>query len=365
MRTLKHFATIILLLRDISATCRKDKVFAFPLLPQAAIGKAIQLRRTSMGFGDTTSLASPTAATLSLRHMPAEGDAKAIVLIQHGLAEHAARYAEFARLLASRGYHVYAHDHRGHGHTRAPDAEKGRFAWRNGTNLVVEDVMAIHRKATGAHPNLPVILFGHSMGGMIALATAIAHPDAFAGLAVWNTNLDHKLAVKAGILLLQAERALKGSDVPSRFGPKVSFEAWAKTIPNARTAFDWLNHDARSVAEYLADPLCGFPASVSLWLDIFTTIDRISRTDELARLPRNLPVNLVGGGQDPATDGGKAVRWLARRLKELGMTAVDTTIYDDMRHETLHELARQEAMKAFAAWTDGVVQNLVRMAQNV
>ena len=51
-----------------------------------------------------------------------------VVQINHGLAEHAARYARFADFLAARGFHVYAHDHRGHGATKAPDAPLGRFA---------------------------------------------------------------------------------------------------------------------------------------------------------------------------------------------------------------------------------------------
>jgi len=317
-----------------------------------------------MAFEDATRLASPTGATLSLRHQPAAGQAKAIILICHGLAEHSARYKPFAAFLASRGYHVYAHDHRGHGHTTAPGAERGRFAQKDGARLVLADVIAARDFAAAQHPDLPVILFGHSMGGMMAMATAEAYPNAFDALAVWNANLNPGLAGGAGVLLLKAERFFKGSDVPSRFGPKFTFETWAKSVPGARTPFDWLSRDARQVQAYIDDPLCGFSASVSLWLDVLTLAGESGKVAALSRLPKALPVHLVGGGHDPATDNGRAMAWLANRMKSLGMTAVDLTIHAEMRHETLNEIGREDAMKAFAAWADGVARRASRKPAN-
>jgi alpha-beta hydrolase superfamily lysophospholipase len=308
-----------------------------------------------MTFEDATPLASSTGATLNLRHQPAEGAAKAIVLICHGLVEHSARYRRFAALLAARGYHVYAHDHRGHGGTAAPGAELGRFARQDGPRLVVEDVVAVRNFAAGKHPGLPVILFGHSMGGMIATATAEAFPALFDGLAIWNAHLNPGLAGKAGMLLIKGERFFKGSDVPSRYGPKFTFETWAKSVGGARTPFDWLSRDAKEVEAYTNDPLCGFAASVSMWLDVLTIAGDSGRREALSRLQKALPVHIVGGGRDPATDSGRAMTWLARRMKSLGMTRVEFTIYDEMRHETLNEIGREDAMKAFVAWADGVV----------
>jgi alpha-beta hydrolase superfamily lysophospholipase len=310
-----------------------------------------------MTFEDATPLASPTGARLNLRRQPADGEAKGVLLICHGLAEHSGRYRRFAALLAARGYHVYAHDHRGHGGTTAPGAELGRFARHEGARLVLEDVVAVRNFAATEHPNLPVILFGHSMGGMIAMATAEAYPALFDSLAIWNAHLNPGLAGRAGLLLIKAERFFKGSDVPSLYGPKFTFEVWAKSVDGARTPFDWLSRDAAEVDAYASDPLCGFAASVSMWLDMLKLADGAGRKDALSRLPKTLPVNIVGGGRDPATDCGRAMTWLARRLKSLGMSKVELTIHEEMRHETLNEIGREDAMKAFVAWADGVVAN--------
>jgi alpha-beta hydrolase superfamily lysophospholipase len=147
---------------------------------------------------------------------------------------------------------------------------------------------------------------------------------------------------------------LKGSDVPSAILPKLTFGAWGRSIPNRRTEFDWLSHEPAEVDKYVADPLCGFDASVSLWLDIFALTFRAPHPSELAKLPRDLPIHLVGGGQDPATDNGKAVAWLANHLKRSGFSNISSQIYQDMRHETLNETGAATAIADFADWCDRV-----------
>jgi alpha-beta hydrolase superfamily lysophospholipase len=308
-----------------------------------------------MAFEQALALDSPSGARINLRHQPAEGKRRGLFLLSHGLAEHSLRYAAFARALAARGYAVYGFDHRGHGGTTAPDAPLGRFAQRHGEAKLLADLAAVRAHAAATHPDLPIILFGHSMGGMIAARAAETEPEAYAGLCVWNSHLNPGIAGRAGIALLKAERFFKGSDVPSRFGPAFTFDVWAKSVKNARTDFDWLSRDEAEVAKYRADPLCGFDCSVSLWIDLLGMALAGGLRENLARLPKGLPVNLVGGGQDPATDRGGAMSWLAARLNALDIKNVHLTIYPEMRHETLNEIGREQAMTTLADWADNVV----------
>jgi alpha-beta hydrolase superfamily lysophospholipase len=311
-----------------------------------------------MKYQDATGLESPTGARLSLRHQPAENGARAIILLSHGLAEHSLRYQPFAIFLAARGYHVFGFDHRGHGLTTAPDAELGRFARREGEKEVLADLAFARSHAEARYPGLPVILFGHSMGGVIAARAAEQEPTAYAGLCIWNSKLNPGPAGQAGLFLLKAERFFKGSDVPSFLGPSLVLDQWAKAIPDARTEFDWLSRDESEVAQYITDPLCGFRCSVSLWIDLVAMSMRAGKISALARLPKTLPVNLVAGGADPATENGRAIEWLDKRLKSLGITNVHLTIYPEMRHETLKEFGREHAMAQLADWADGVVAGL-------
>lgn len=305
-------------------------------------------------FLETQRLAVPEAS-LAYHHAEAVAPARGILLISHGLAEHSKRYRTFAEAMAARGYHVYAHDHRGHGETTAPDAPIGRFARRGGVEKVIGDVIAMRAHAVSRHPGLPVILFGHSMGGLIALNASVTAPADFDAVAVWNSNFAVGLAGRAAQAILLAERMLKGSDVPSGLLPKLTFGAWGRSIPGRRTEFDWLSRIPGEVDKYVADPLCGFDASVSLWLDLFEMTFRAPQKVHLDRLARDMPIHLVGGGEDPATERGKAILWLSNHLKDRGFSRISTLIYQDMRHETLNEIGADQATAAFADWCDAVV----------
>ncbi|GEO83822.1 MULTISPECIES: alpha/beta hydrolase [Alphaproteobacteria] len=307
-----------------------------------------------MAFETSRRLVAVTGAELSYHHEVASGRARGIVVVCHGLAEHSRRYRRFAEALSSPGYHVFAHDHRGHGETTAVDAPIGRFARREGWKVVIADTLAMRDFAAEQYPGLPVILFGHSMGGLIALNTATDHPRAFDGLAVWNSNFHPGPAGRFAQGVLALERMLKGSDVPSLILPRATFLAWGRQIPNRRTDADWLSHDPAEVDAYVNDPLCGFDASVSLWSDVFTLTFRGATPEQLDRLPRNMPIHLVGGAEDPATEKARAMQWLGRRLAKAGFAAVTTRIYPGMRHETLNETGRNEATQDFIHWCDAV-----------
>lgn len=309
-----------------------------------------------MPFERQTKLASPTGALLNLYIEPAKDGGRAVVQINHGLAEHAARYARFARFLSGRGFHVYAHDHRGHGFTTAPDAPPGRFAGTGGKEKVIADVVAVHDLIAREHPGLPVIVFGHSMGGLIALNFLLAHSARVHAAAVWNANFSARLPGRAALAVLAWEKFRLGSDMPSRLLPKLTFQAWGKSIPGHRTLFDWLSRDEAEVDKYSADPLCGFPPSISMWRDVFGFIFAGADDRNFSSIRRDLPVMLVGGQKDPATDGGKAVEHLAGRMRRMGFSNLLSRIYADTRHESLNELNRNLIMEDFAAWAEKVTR---------
>ncbi|MEW6630898.1 MAG: alpha/beta hydrolase [Pseudomonadota bacterium] len=310
-----------------------------------------------MPFDKQTRLASPTGADLNLYAKHATGKPRAVVQINHGLAEHAARYARFADFLAPRGFHVYAHDHRGHGATSAPDAPLGRFADVDGIAKVIADVGAVHDLIAAGHPGLPVIAFGHSLGASIALNFVLRHSDRVHAAAIWNGNFSQGLLGKLALGILGWERMRLGSDVPSRLLPRLTFQAWGKAVPNHRTLFDWLSRDPVEVDKYIADPLCGWDASVSMWRDVVNMALNGGKDSSFAGVRRDLFVNLVGGEKDPASDYGKAVHHLARRMQAMGFSNLVSKVYAETRHESLNEINRDSVMNEFAAWADSVLKS--------
>ena len=125
----------------------------------AGTGAIMNETTDDLAFSRIQRLEAPSGASIAFRHQPsALATARGVLMICHGLVDHAGRYRRLADVMSKQGFEVYAHDHRGHGRTRAADAPLGRFGWKDGAEKVVADVMAMRRMAGERHPGLPVIL---------------------------------------------------------------------------------------------------------------------------------------------------------------------------------------------------------------
>ena len=194
-------------------------------------------------------------------------NARAVLCIQHGMSEHAARYARFQDALAGRGYASVAHDHRGHGRTDADNPVPLHFG-PGGWDAVVDDAAHVAREVRGRHPDAPLVAFGHSMGGIVAMNLVLAHGEMFAGAAIWNIGFRRGPLDLALRTLLRIERFRLGSDVPSPTVRKLTFGAFNRRFAPNRTEADWLSRDEVEVDAYVDDPLCGGPPTIGMWLAV-------------------------------------------------------------------------------------------------
>ncbi|GJL98308.1 MAG: lysophospholipase [Hyphobacterium sp.] len=298
---------------------------------------------------ETRTLESPTGAQLAIYERAANGDARGVLHVNHGLAEHAARYERFADALAIAGWTVVAHDHRGHGATTAADGGPRRYADEDGWSKVMDDVAAVNADIRNRNPGLPIIVFGHSMGGTIAMNYAMRHPDTISGCAVWNANIDKGAA---GLIRFVTGLGLTFSkpDKPAGLIDSLTFKAWDKRFKSDRAESGWLSRDLDEVDKYVADPLCGWTASWSLWSDFAEGINYAADDAHLKAIPKSLPVHLMGGTDDPATNGGKAMTALRKRLKRRKFKNVTCEVLTGFRHETINEIGREAVIERFAAW---------------
>ncbi len=111
------------------------------------------------------------------RWQPAEPPRR-LVLIVHGYAEYGARYEHVARVLVGQGAAVYAPDHIGHGRS------DGERALITDFEHVVDDLRTLVDIASDEHPSDPLVIIGHSMGGLLAARLAQRHPDLVSGLVL-------------------------------------------------------------------------------------------------------------------------------------------------------------------------------------
>jgi alpha-beta hydrolase superfamily lysophospholipase len=288
------------------------------------------------------------------RWLPDAGAGKAVVHIAHGLAEHAGRYERLAETLTERGYAVYANDHRGHGRTAGEPENVGHFAHACGWARILEDIEQITRQIKGEYPNHLVILFGHSMGSMVA--QHLATRGLFDAVDMSGANGNVGALIHVGKWITRFERWRLGRRGKSELLNRLSFDAFNKAFKPNRTAFDWLSRDEAEVDKYIADPMCGFLCSTQLWADLLDAIAEAAEPEFRARIPKQLPMYLFSGSRDEANEEGRGLTALAEYYRSIGMEKVSYRIFTQARHETLNEINRDEVTGHLADWFDAIVK---------
>ncbi len=303
----------------------------------------------------TFTLAASDGATLFVHAWRPESAVKAAVQIAHGLAEHGGRYARLAQALTEAGYAVYAGDHRGHGRTAPTPADLGFFAERDGWRRCVDDLATLHRRIAADHPARPVVLLGHSMGSFMAQQVISERGDELAGAVLSGSGGKPNALAAAGRLIARIERLRLGARGRSALLHAFSFGAFNKPFAPARTPFDWLSRDPAEVDKYIADPLCGFGATVQLWIDLLDALGDVTGARRQAGIPKRLPVRIISGSRDAVGADTKSVQQLLAAYRAAGLERVTHRFYPEARHELFNELNRDEVTRDLVVWLDGVV----------
>jgi alpha-beta hydrolase superfamily lysophospholipase len=328
----------------------------------AALAGAVGLATTGLvGCANTpAAIGAPPSGTFSFeatdkakifvrRWTPAQGPLRGVVQIAHGAAEHSLRYEEFATFLNSRGYVVYADDHRGHGQSRVRSGALGDEG-PDGWNHMVQDEKTLSDLIRKECPGLRLFLFGHSMGSMIAVDYMERYGASLDGVVLCGTsgvfaNADAviDIAQKAAAADPAAPSALLGQVF-------VSLNAQFTGKPGA----EWLSRDPAEVAKYLADPLNGFLFNNEFARDWFVGLRDTWSPQREAQIPKNLPIDVIAGTRDSVGANTETVKLMLARYQTLGLTRVSSRFYPDARHELLKELNRAEVMNDVAKWLDNL-----------
>ncbi|WP_040289144.1 alpha/beta hydrolase [Alicyclobacillus hesperidum] len=277
---------------------------------------------------------------------------RAVVQIAHGMAEHIARYHEFAQFLARQGIVVYGHDHRGHGQTGIADGLLGYFADHDGFETVVCDIEAVTRRIEHDHPGVPIVLFGHSMGSSLSLRYIQHHGRRLAGVILCGSGWFSSHTLMFASLLAAREVRKRGRRAPSALLHRLTFGGFNKAFRPNRTEMDWLSRDTAQVDEYLGDPLCGHVHTAGFFHDYFNGLQVLERSDQMDRIPKNLPVLLISGTRDPVGNFGRGVQRLQLALEQAGVVDIECKLYPDARHELLNELNREQVYADVCRWID-------------
>lgn len=276
-----------------------------------------------------------------------ETEPRRIVLLIHGMAEHASRYGRFGAALASAGSAVFAPHLRGH--DPADGDARGHFGdWRR----LLADIASVRDEATRRFPGRPLVLFGHSMGSFVAQNLLVERPGGVAAAVLSATDKPPAALRLFGLALASAERLRVGARGTSAVLQFLSFGSFNRPFRPARTEFDWLSSDPAEVDAYVADPACGFACDTASWRALLRAIGRVQSPAALGGLPAELPILMVAGTADPVARHGAGPQALAETYRRAGLRDVEVRLYAGGRHELLNDRIRDEVTADIAAWLE-------------
>lgn len=276
-------------------------------------------------------------------------DPKAVIVIAHGMAEHSGRYDHFARFLCENGFAVYMNDHAGHGRSAQI---KGHFADKDGWECVVKDLNALTDQAVERHPGLPVFLMGHSMGSFLSRSFIVRYGGRLAGCVICGT-MGANPGVPVGRAVAAAQIRLMGPRSSGRRISRLTSAGYNKRIENPVNSSAWLSTDDAVCKAFEADPLSNFPFTAAGYRDLFTGLSEISSPEWAQKVPKDLPVFLIAGDQDPVGNYGEGPKQVAGWLRAAGVHNVQLKLYTGMRHEVLNEIGKEEVYQDVLGWLEG------------
>ena len=279
-----------------------------------------------------------------------DAEPRAIVQIIHGIAEYIDRYDEFMSFLADNGIIAVGTDHLGHGKSIESEEQTGFFAYDNGWDYVVRDEEVLRLAMHENYPELPIIVFGHSMGSFMTRTLLIRYPDAFNAAIISGTGNQGAALVNGGLIMGNLVTGLKGAHHYSKFLNNLAFGSYNKIYDNPKTEYDWLSRDEANVQKYIDDPLCGFIPSCSLFRDMMTGVKFITNKKNLTAMNKDMPVYFMSGDMDPVGECGKGVQKAYNNFLEAGMKDVSIKLYPGGRHEMLNEINKDEVYTDILAW---------------
>ena len=248
-------------------------------------------------------------------------DPRAIIALVHGLGEHVGRYEHVAAHLNARAYAVLGFDQRGHGQSG------GKRGHASDYGTLLDDVQLLLREAELRYPAVPVVLYGHSLGGNLVLNYALRRQPRIQALVatspfIRETHPQSGMKVGLGKLMRHVYPSL--------------------TLPNGLDVRG-ISRDAAVVARYQADPLIHDKLSAAMG------IGTLEAADWLAKYTGHVPCPtlLVHGTADPITDPRATAAFAGRTRGDLTFLP-----FEGLYHETHNEPEQAQVLAAITDWLD-------------
>ena len=265
-----------------------------------------------------------------------EGSLKAVVQINHGLAEHSYRYVDFATFLCNKGFAVYLHDHPGHGKSVNERIPAGHLPWIGGWDLMLDVIHSINKTIRKKHPQVPVFIMGHSMGSLLSRYYNAAFPMYFKGMLLSGTTEPDTAKLRSLLSFIRINRIFRKQTYFHKILNGFFYKNYNSALKNSRTNLDWLSTNPLEVDKYINDPLCGFPLTLGFFKNLAQGSLQMIKTEKKLRFRKNFSTLIISGKDDPVGNFGKDPKLVEKKYVNQGFYRTKLILLEG-RHELLNE----------------------------
>lgn len=283
-----------------------------------------------------------------LEILPEKQSYKGIVQLVHGMSEYKERYIPFMEYLAEQGYVTVIHDHRGHGKSVLSVDDLG-YMYGGGAEALLMDIKTVNNDIRKKYPDLPLILFGHSMGSLAVRALAANYDDLMDMLIVCGSPSQNP-ARPLGTLIAKIEKAFWGERHRSQLIRFLTFGSFAMRFKEEKNPHAWVCSDPEVYRQYGESDLCGFTFSVDGYLTLFELLKQAYDIKHWNCKNSKMPVLFVAGEDDPCIGNPRRYAKAVKAMRKAGYADVRGKLYADMRHEILNEKNKEKVYHDVAAY---------------
>lgn len=272
-----------------------------------------------------------------------------VIQISHGMCEFKERYLSFMQFFTDKGYIVVCPDQRGHGNSVKKEEDRGYF-YETKAEGIIKDCAQITTEIKNKYPNLPITLFGHSMGSMIVRCYLQHYDTLIDKLIVCGSPSKNPLAF-LGITLTKIITLFKGERHRSKVLSYLSTGHGDKNFPGEDKGA-WLSRNKENVKAYRSDKRGNYRFTCNGFENLFRLMQK-TYTQKLYKVQNpNLPIHFVSGSDDAVMVSEKKFKDAVNSLREVGYQQVTYKLYEGMRHEVHNELEAESVLYDLLAFIE-------------
>jgi len=250
-----------------------------------------------------------------------QSEPRAAIALVHGLGEHSGRYQSVAAHFTQAGYIVHSFDLRGHGRTPGPRGHSPSI------DIMLQDIDFLLAKISQAYPDLPRFLYGHSLGGLLALNYALHYKTNLYGVIVTSPGLSTALHEQKTKIML--------ARILGTFLPFISLSTGLDA--------NLISHDRQVVADYLADPLVHDRSSLGFGKGMLGMVDWIMAHASEFSYPL-----LITHGMEDKLAYSQGSQDFAKQVP----SNVTLKLWEGLAHELHNEPEKEQVLQYLLGWMD-------------